>query len=95
MLFTAYLPKVWKISGMTTHAPFTLPTAFNPHWRAQLFSADAVRRKGVVRRKKGAVHREIGLELLRAEVQARGFQLYDVGTDYMIVCHSMPIMRIV
>ena len=73
---------------------FDTPTAFNPHWRAQLFSADAVRRKGVVRRKKGAVHREIGLDLLKAEVRERGFQLYDVGTDYMIVCHSQPIMRI-
>ncbi|MFP7674800.1 hypothetical protein ACG74X_15735 [Marivita sp. S0852] len=73
---------------------FNAPTAFNPHWRAQLFSADAVRRKGVVRRKKGAVHREIGLDLLKAEVRARGFQLYDVGTDYMIVCHSQPILRL-
>lgn len=74
--------------------PFDRPTAYNPAWRDQLFSADAVRRKGVVRRKKGAVHREIGLSLLRAEVQARGFQLYDVGTDYLIVCHSQPINRI-
>lgn len=60
----------------------------------QLFGADAVRRKGVVRRKKGAVHREIGLDLLKAEVRARGFQLYDVGTDYLIVCHSQPVSRI-
>lgn len=75
-------------------SPFESPTAYNPAWRDQLFSADAVRRKGVVRRKKGAVHREIGLGLLRAEVAARGFQLYDVGTDYLIVCHSMPILRI-
>lgn len=73
---------------------FNAPTAFNPHWRTQLFSADAVRRKGVVRRKKGAVHREIGLDLLKAEVRAREFQLYDVGTDYLIVCHTQPISRI-
>lgn len=73
---------------------FDKPAAFNPFWREQLFSADAVRRKGVVRRKKGSVHREIGLDLLKAEVRARGFQLYDVGTDYMIVCHSQPIRRI-
>lgn len=72
---------------------FDAPTAFNPHWRAQLFSADAVRRKGVVRRKKGAVHREIGLDLLKAEIHARRFQLYDVGTDYLIVCHAHPISR--
>ncbi|MCK0151618.1 hypothetical protein MWU54_16370 [Marivita sp. S6314] len=73
---------------------FDAPTAFNPHGRAQLFSADAVRRKGVVRRKKGAVHREIGLDLLKAEIRARGFQLYDVGTDYLIVCHAQSISRI-
>ena len=70
------------------------PTTFNPYWRAKLFSAHAVQRQGVVRRKKSAVHHEIGLDLLKAEVRARGFQLYDVGTDYMIVCHSQPISRI-
>jgi methanogenic corrinoid protein MtbC1 len=53
-----------------------------------------VRRKGVVRRKKGAIHREVGITLLRAEVEARGFQLFDVGTDYLIVCHSQPITRL-
>jgi methanogenic corrinoid protein MtbC1 len=79
---------------MDTPHLYNTPTAFNPHWRMQLFSADAVKRKGVVRRKKGAVHREIGLDLLKAEVRARGFQLYDVGTDYMIVCHAQPIYRI-
>ena len=73
---------------------FDAPIAFNAHWRAQLFSAHAVRRKGVVRRKKSAVHHEIGLDVLKAEVRARGFQLYDVGTDYMIVCHSQPVTRI-
>ena len=79
---------------MLIHTPFESPTAYNPAWRDQLFSADAVRRKGVVRRKKGAIHREVGLSLLRAEVAARGFQLFDVGTDYLIVCHSQPITRI-
>ncbi|MGJ8603433.1 MAG: hypothetical protein ACSHXH_04840 [Marivita sp.] len=79
---------------MLMHHPFESPTAYNPAWRDQLFSADAVRRKGVVRRKKGAIHREVGLDLLRAEIQARGFQLYDVGTDYLIVCHSQPITRL-
>lgn len=76
------------------HHPFETPTAYNPAWRDQLFSADAVARKGVVRRKKRAIHREVGLNLLCAEVQARGFQLFDVGTDYLIVCHSQPITRI-
>ena len=79
---------------MLMHQPFESPTAYNPAWRDQLFSADAVRRKGVVRRKKGAIHREVGLDLLRAEIKARGFQLYDVGTDYLIVCHSQPITRL-
>lgn len=73
---------------------FESPTTYNPAWRDQLFSAEAVRRRGVVRRKKTAIHREVGLSLLRAEVQARGFQLYDVGTDYLIVCHPHPITRI-
>lgn len=76
------------------HTPFESPTAYNPAWRDQLFSADAVRRKGVVRRKKGAIHREVGMILLRTEVEARGFQLFDVGTDYLIVCHSQPITRL-
>ena len=79
---------------MLMHTPFESPTAFNPAWRDQLFSADAVRRKGVVRRKKSAIHREVGLSLLRAEVEARGFQLFDVGTDYLIVCHSQPITQL-
>jgi len=79
---------------MLMHTPSESPTAYNPAWRDQLFSADAVRRKGVVRRKKGAIHREVGLNLLRAEVTARGFQLFDVGTDYLIVCHAQPITRI-
>lgn len=79
---------------MLMHTPFESPTAFNPAWRDRLFSADAVRRKGVVRRKKSAIHREVGLSLLRAEVEARGFQLFDVGTDYLIVCHSQPITQL-
>lgn len=79
---------------MSMHTPFESPTAYNPAWRDQLFSADAVRRKGVVRRKKGAIHREVGMTLLRTEVEARGFQLFDVGTDYLIVCHSQPITRL-
>lgn len=79
---------------MLMHTPFESPTAFNPAWRDQLFSADAVRRKGVVRRKKSAIHREVGLSLLRAEVEARGVQLFDVGTDYLIVCHSQPITQL-
>ena len=80
---------------MLMQHPFDSPTAYNPAWRDQLFGAYAVSRRGVVRRKKGAVHREIGLALLRAEVNARGFQLYDVGTDYLIVCRAQPITRIV
>lgn len=79
---------------MLMQMPFESPTAYNPAWRDRLFSAEAVRRTGVVRRKKGAIHREVGLSLLRAEIEARGFQLFDVGTDYLIVCHSQPIKRL-
>ncbi|MFP7569196.1 hypothetical protein [Marivita sp. S2033] len=67
---------------------------FNASWRDQLFNTRAAKHSGILRRNKHAVRREIGVAALAAEVRARGFWLYEVGDDYVIVCHQTPIRQL-
>jgi len=64
------------------------PAPHNPAWQAQLFSAKAVGRGGIVRRNKRHVHREVGYDALLAEVKSRGFHLIECGNQYVIICNA-------
>jgi hypothetical protein len=60
-------------------------------WIAQLFSAQAVRDGGVVRRKIADVERNIGRARLELEVRRRGFHLIECGGQFVIVCSRADI----
>ena len=57
-------------------------------WLAELFSAKAVQRGGVVRRAVRDVEREIGREALIREVQRRGFHLIECGGQFIVTCNA-------
>ena len=61
----------------------------------QVLSAAAVARGGVVRRSVSWVEREVGRDRLIGEVRARGCHLLEVGGQFLIVCSTGPIRKIV
>ncbi|WP_085636628.1 hypothetical protein [Marivita geojedonensis] len=79
---------------MTQHLTFPDSPRLNAPWRDQLFNTRAAKQGGILRRNKHSINREIGVALLVAEVRARGFRLYEVGDDYVIVCHRRPIRQL-
>ncbi len=81
-------------SDMTQHLMFPNSPKLNAPWRDQLFNTRAAKQGGILRRNKHSINREIGVSLLVAEVRARGFRLYEVGDDYVIVCHRRPIRQL-
>ena len=56
-------------------------------WIAEVFSAQAVLKGGVIRRNVHWIAREIGLARFVDEVQARGFHLFETGDQWIVVCH--------
>ncbi len=72
---------------MTDAAPLSDPE----RWLHEIFSAQAVRRGGVVRRSTAWVEREIGTEALVAEVRRRGFHMLEAGGQYLIICNPGAI----
>jgi len=64
------------------------PTPFADHHVAELFSAKAVARGGVVRRNRAWADREIGRGRLIAEVRSRGFHMIACGPQYVIICNA-------
>ncbi|MEL6450466.1 MAG: N-(5'-phosphoribosyl)anthranilate isomerase [Pseudomonadota bacterium] len=64
-------------------------------WLAQVFSAKAVQTGGVIRRAVPWVEREIGRARFVAEVERRGFHLWECGSQFVVICTPGPIRRIV
>lgn len=60
-------------------------------WIAQIFSAQAARDGGVVRRNVRWVDREIGRARFEQEVRARGFRLIQCGSQFVVICNAAPI----
>lgn len=56
-------------------------------WIAQIFSAQAAKKGGIVRRKVSSVKRYTTIKALRSEVKARGFHMLRSGDQYLIFCH--------
>jgi len=57
-------------------------------WIAEVFSAKAVAKGGVVRRSVFWVEREIGRERFTEEVRARGFHMIECGNQYVVICNK-------
>lgn len=64
------------------------PGPVNLGWQRQIFASKLAQQGGVVRRAKRDVHREIGLDRLKALVRARGYHLLESGDHYIIICHN-------
>lgn len=57
-------------------------------WINQIFSAQAVKNGGVVRRSRDDVKKYASFSMLKAEVLRRGFHLIRTGEQYVILCHK-------
>ena len=57
----------------------------------QLFSSQAARRGNVVRRSRRDVDRMVGLPLLLAEVERRGFRAVENADQVIIFCNREPV----
>ncbi len=64
-------------------------------WLRHVFSAKAVDKGGVVRRSVRWVDHEIGRDRFTGEVRRRGFHLYEAGGQFIVICNTGPIRRIV
>ena len=60
-------------------------------WVAEIFSAKASQRGGVIRRNVDWVEREVGHERFCLEVRRRGFHLIRAGQQYVVVCSPEPV----
>ncbi len=65
----------------------TVPPPDRDRWLREIFSAQAVRRGGVVRRSVRWVEQEIGTDALVSEVRRRGFHMLEAGGQYLIICN--------
>ncbi len=57
-------------------------------WLAQVFGAQAVHKRNVVRRKKASVKQFASYELLIAHCKERGFHLVETGDQYIVICND-------
>jgi hypothetical protein len=64
------------------------PSNLTHPWLAELFSAKAVQRGGIVRRAVHDVEREVGREALIGEVRRRGFHLVESGGQFIVICNA-------
>lgn len=64
-------------------------------WLRSLFSAQEVRKGGVLKRKIRDVERLCGQDRFMAEVQARGFQMVRNGQHFVVFCNADPIRKVV
>ena len=60
-------------------------------WLDQMFSAQAARKGGVVRRSLSWVEREVGRDRFIHEVRIRGFHLIETADQFLVVCHNGSI----
>ncbi|GAB1362751.1 hypothetical protein MASR1M32_19870 [Rhodobacter sp.] len=64
------------------------------HWILHLFSSQAAREGGVIRRKLRDVERFVGREVFLAEMQRRGFPVIENAGQFVIFCNREPIRRL-
>ncbi|WP_417206323.1 N-(5'-phosphoribosyl)anthranilate isomerase [Antarctobacter sp.] len=64
-------------------------------WLDQVFSAQAVAKRGVIRRSVVWVEHEIGRDRFIAEVRLRGFHLLEGGGQFIVICCRGPVRKLV
>jgi hypothetical protein len=70
----------------------TLPTVLAPDlWLRQLFSAQAARDGGVVRRQVRDVEQIVGCATFEHELRRRGFRAVENAGQYVIFCNRGPV----
>ena len=63
-------------------------------WMQQIFSAQAAREGGIVRRKVVDVDRIVGRAAFEAELRRRGFSSVENAGQIVILCNREPLRRI-
>ena len=61
-------------------------------WLEQIFSADQVRRGGVVRRARYDVEHFVSLAELIDEARERGFHVIETGDQVIVICNQEGIL---
>jgi hypothetical protein len=64
------------------------------HWIGHLFSSQAAREGGVIRRKVRDVERYVGRESFLEEMKRRGFPVVENAGQFVIFCNREPIRRV-
>lgn len=84
------LTTFWQPLGMNV-----IPAAMTPdHWMNHLFSSQAARDGGVVRRKVCDVERYVGRQEFLDEMKRRGFSVVENAGQFVIFCNREPIRRV-
>ncbi|VDC30828.1 N-(5'-phosphoribosyl)anthranilate isomerase [Pseudogemmobacter humi] len=65
------------------------------HWIGHLFSSQAARQGGVIRRKIRDIERFVGREAFLAEMRRRGFPVVENAGQFVIFCNCEPLRRLV
>ena len=72
-----------------------IPAPLSPdHWLVHLFSSQAARQGGVIRRKIRDVDRYVGRDAFLTEMQRRGFPVVENAGQFVIFCNREPIRRV-
>lgn len=69
-----------------------LPAELTPErWIAQIFSAKAVGRAGVIRRSARDIDRLVGRDAFLDEVRLRGFRAVENNGQILVFCNRAPV----
>lgn len=63
-------------------------------WLVHLFSSQAAREGGVIRRKIRDIDRYVGREAFLREMQRRGYPVVENAGQFVIFCNQEPIRRV-
>ncbi len=73
-----------------------VPNFLSPEeWISHLFSSQAAREGGVIRRKLRDIDRYVGRDAFLAEMQRHGFPVVENAGQCVIFCNQEPIRRVV
>ena len=64
------------------------------HWMLHLFSSQAAREGGVVRRKLRDIERYVGRQEFLDEMARRGYSVVENAGQFVIFCNTEPIRRV-
>lgn len=71
-----------------------LPRYLSPEtWMSHMFSSQAAREGGVIRRKLRDIDRYVGRDAFLAEMRRRGFAVVENAGQFVIFCNREPIRR--